>query len=283
MTILVFGKTGQVARELTAFADVTCLDRSQADLEQPETCAAAIRAAAPTAVINAAAYTAVDRAEEEETLATVINGDAPAAMARECAALGIPFVSISTDYVFDGSGETPWQPTDPTGPLGAYGRSKLVGEQGIAQAGGTYGILRTSWVVSAHGNNFVKTMRRLEVERDQLSIVADQIGGPTPARDIAAACLSMARQLADDADKLGIYHFAGAPDVSWAGFARAIFAELETNCEVTDIPSSDYPTPAQRPLNSRLDCSSLETTFGISRPDWRQGLRDILRDLESAS
>ena len=283
MTILVFGRTGQVARELAAHKGVTCLDRSQADLEQPETCAAAIRATAPRAVINAAAYTAVDRAEEEEALATVINGDAPAAMARECAALGIPFVSVSTDYVFDGSGEAPWKPTDPTGPLGAYGRSKLAGEQGIVQAGGTHGILRTSWVVSAHGNNFVKTMRRLGAERGQLSIVADQIGGPTPARDIAAACLSMALQLIEDVSKTGIYHFAGAPDVSWAGFARAIFAELETDCDVTDIPSSEYPTPAQRPLNSRLDCSSLETSFGTTRPDWRQGLRDILRDLENAS
>ena len=140
MTILVFGKTGQVARELAAQADVTCLDRSMANLEQPGTFAAAIRSAAPQAVINAAAYTAVDRAEEEEALATVVNGDAPAAMARECAALGIPFVSISTDYVFDGSGRTPWKPDDLTGPLGAYGRSKLAGEQGIAQAGGVYGI-----------------------------------------------------------------------------------------------------------------------------------------------
>ncbi|WP_170399608.1 dTDP-4-dehydrorhamnose reductase [Ruegeria arenilitoris] len=283
MTILVFGRTGQVARELAAYAGVTCLDRSEVDLEQPASCAAAIRAAAPQAVINAAAYTAVDRAEEEEVLATVINADAPAAMAQECAALDVPFVSISTDYVFDGSGDAPWVPTDPTGPLGAYGRSKLAGEQGITQAGGVYGILRTSWVVSAHGNNFVKTMRRLGGERDQLSIVADQIGGPTPARDIAAACLSMAQQLTDDAGKAGIYHFAGAPDVSWAGFARAIFTELETNCDVTDIPSSDYPTPATRPLNSRLDCSSLETTFGITRPDWRHGLSDILKELESAT
>ncbi len=282
MTILVFGKTGQVARELAGFAGVTCLDRSQADLERPAACAEAIRAAAPQMVINAAAYTAVDRAEEEEALATVINADAPTAMARECAAMDIPFVSVSTDYVFNGSGEVPWKPSDPTGPLGAYGRSKLAGEQGIVQAGGTYGILRTSWVVSAHGNNFVKTMRRLGAERDRLSIVADQIGGPTPARDIAVACLSMARQLAEDADKAGIYHFSGAPDVSWAGFARAIFAELETDCDVTDIPSGDYPTPARRPLNSRLDCTSLETTFGITRPDWRQGLSDILKELENA-
>ncbi|WP_377194747.1 dTDP-4-dehydrorhamnose reductase [Ruegeria meonggei] len=283
MTILVFGKTGQVAQELAVHDGVKCLDRMAADLTHPAACAAAIRATMPQAVINAAAYTAVDRAEEEEALATVINGDAPTAMAQECTALGIPFVSISTDYAFDGSGEASWKPGDPTGPLGAYGRSKLAGEQGIARVGGAYGILRTSWVVSAHGNNFVKTMRRLGVERDQLSIVADQIGGPTPARDIAAACLSMAQQLTEDADKAGIYHFSGAPDVSWAGFARAIFGELETDCDVTDIPSSQYPTPARRPLNSRLDCSSLETSFGITRPDWRQGLSDILRELEDAS
>ncbi|WP_170377129.1 dTDP-4-dehydrorhamnose reductase [Ruegeria atlantica] len=283
MTILVFGRTGQVAREMAAHAGVTCLGRSKANLEQPASCAAAIRAAAPQAVINAAAFTAVDRAEEEEALATVINAAAPTAMARECAALGIPFVSISTDYVFDGSGDAPWKPADPTRPLGAYGRSKLAGEQGIKQAGGAYGILRTSWVVSAHGNNFVKTMRRLGAERGQLSIVADQIGGPTPARNIAAACLFMAQQLIKDAGKTGIYHFAGAPDTSWAGFARSIFAELEIDCDVTDIPSGEYPTPARRPLNSRLDCSSLETTFGITRPDWRQGLRDILQDLENAS
>ena len=220
MTILVFGNTGQVAQELAGFADVICLDRSQADLERPESCAAAIRTASPKAVINAAAYTAVDRAEDEEALATIINGDAPTKMALECAEMGIPLVSISTDYVFDGSGDAPWKPDDPTGPLGAYGRSKLAGEQGIAPAGGIYAILRTSWVVSAHGNNFVKTMQRLGGERDQVSVVADQIGGPTPARDIARACMIVAQQLIEDADKTGIYHFSGAPDVSW-GWARS--------------------------------------------------------------
>lgn len=281
MTLLVFGKTGQVGQELSTFDGVTCVDRSEVNLENPETCREAIRSAAPHAVINAAAYTAVDRAEEEEALATVINAVAPAAMAQECAALGIPFVSISTDYVFDGSGETPWRPNDHTGPLGAYGRSKLAGEQKIVQAGGAYGILRTSWVISAHGNNFVKTIRRLGTERSQLSVVADQVGGPTPARDIAAACLLMARALAKDASKAGIYHFAGTPNVSWAGFARAILAKLEIDCDVTDISSREFPTVARRPLNSRLDCSSFETTFGLCRPDWRQGLRDIQRQLET--
>ena len=279
MSILVFGKTGQVAQELAAHDGVTCLSRAEADLSDPAACVAAIRAARPVAVINAAAYTAVDKAEEDETLATVINGDAPGAMAQACADLGIPFVSISTDYVFDGSGTQAWQPDDGTGPLGAYGRSKRVGEQKIAAAGGAYAILRTSWVVSSHGNNFVKTMLRLGGERDSLSIVADQIGAPTMARDIAAACVQMAQQLIDDPAKAGIYHFCSAPQTNWADFAREIFAQANMACAVTDIASADYPTPAVRPLNSRMDCTLLETVFGIPQPDWRLGLRDILQDL----
>ena len=277
--ILVFGKTGQLARELAADETVTCLGRDQADLSHPAACAAAIRQAQPQAVINAAAYTAVDKAESDEALASVINGTAPGAMAATCADMGIPFVTVSTDYVFDGSGTAPWQPGDATGPLNAYGCSKLAGEEAVRAAGGTYAILRTSWVVSAHGNNFVKTMLRLGRERDRLTIVADQIGAPTPARDIAAACLAMARQLAEDAGKSGTYHLQGAPETSWADVARAIFAEANITCQVEDIPTTAYPTPAARPLNSRLDCASLEQTFGILQPDWRLGLRDILKDL----
>ena len=277
--ILVFGKTGQVARELAQLTGTHCLSRDEADLSDPTACAEAIRAARPIAVINAAAYTAVDRAEDEEALATRINGAAPGTMASACADLGIPLVSISTDYVFGGAGNTPFRPGDPTNPLGAYGRSKLAGERAIAKAGGTWAVLRTSWVVSAHGNNFVKTMLRLGAERSSLNIVADQIGGPTPARDIAAACVAMARELCTEPEKSGIYHFAGAPDVSWADFARTIFARAQITCEVHDIPSSDYPTPAQRPLNSRLDCALLDTVFGLTRPDWRDGLDDILEDL----
>ncbi|MBY6045896.1 dTDP-4-dehydrorhamnose reductase [Phaeobacter italicus] len=279
MTILVFGETGQLARELAADETVTCLGRDQADLSHPAACAAAIRQAQPQAVINAAAYTAVDKAESEEALASVINGVAPGAMAATCADMGIPFVTVSTDYVFDGSGDAPWQPGDATGPLNAYGHSKLAGEEAVRAAGGAYAILRTSWVVSAHGNNFVKTMLRLGRERDRLTIVADQIGAPTPARDIAAACLAMARQLAEDAGKSGTYHLQGAPETSWADVARAIFAEANITCQVEDIPTTAYPTPAARPLNSRLDCASLEQAFGILQPDWRLGLRDILKDL----
>lgn len=278
--ILVFGKTGQVARELARHAPMAAfLDRAEADLSDPEACAAVIAERAPAGVINAAAYTAVDRAEEEEALATVINGATPGAMAQACAALGIPFTHISTDYVFDGAGETPFGPTDPTGPLGAYGRSKLAGEQAVASAGGVYAILRTSWVFSAHGNNFLKTMLRLSETRDHLKVVCDQIGGPTPASAIAAACLMINTALRNDPAKTGLYHFSGAPDASWAMFARAIFAAAGRSVTVEDIPTSAYPTPAARPGNSRLDCTTLASQFGISRPDWQGCLRDILEEL----
>lgn len=282
MSLLIFGATGQVARELALAApSATFLDRTACDLSQPDACADAIAKHAPSAVINAAAYTAVDRAEEEEALATAINGAAPGEMARACAALAIPFVHISTDYVFNGSGTAPWQPGDATGPLGAYGRSKLIGEEAVRAAGGQYVILRTSWVVSAHGGNFVKTMLRLGTGRDRLTIVADQIGGPTPARDIAEACLKIVQGLANGKPS-GIHHFAGAPDVSWADFAREIFAQAGITCTVEDIPTSAYPTPAHRPANSRMNCTALATTFGIARPDWRLGLADILSELETA-
>ena len=193
MKLLVFGQTGQVARELARAApEALFLGRDQADLSDPAACAAAIRAHRPDAVINAAAWTAVDRAETEEAAATVVNGHAPGAMAQACADLGAPLVHISTDYVFDGAGSLPFRPGDPTAPLGAYGRSKLAGEAAVRAAGGAHVILRTSWVFSAHGANFVKTMLRLGADRPALRVVADQIGGPTPADAIAAACLSLA-------------------------------------------------------------------------------------------
>ena len=284
MTILVFGKTGQVARELRAVAPVMApmiaLGREEADLAVPGACAAAIEHCAPTAVINAAAYTAVDRAEDEEELATQVNSAAPAEMAIACAARDIPFVHLSTDYVFDGSGDAPWRPDDRVAPISAYGRSKLAGELGVAEAGGRYAILRTSWVFSAHGQNFVKTMLRLGAERDQLRVVADQIGGPTPAASIRQACLTIADQLANDRFKSGIYHFAGSPDASWADFARAIFAQAGMACGVADIGTADYPTPARRPANSRLDCSATKSVFRIKQPDWQDGLAAVLQELQ---
>ena len=281
--ILVFGKTGQVATELQRLGNVVALGRDQANLSDPAACADAIRTHAPRAVINAAAYTAVDRAEEEGALATIINGDAPTAMAQACVELGIPLIHISTDYVFTGTGGAPWQPDDPTAPQNAYGRSKLAGEIGIRNSGVVHAILRTSWVVSAHGANFVKTMLRLSDTRDALSVVADQIGGPTPARDIAAASLKIVEQLIDDPSKSGTYHFSGAPDASWAEFAYEIFAQAGKAMSVTPIPTAEYPTPAQRPLNSRMDCRTTEQVFGIARPDWREGLHMILNELEGTS
>jgi len=282
MTILVFGKTGQVATELQRLGDVQAMGRDEADLSDPAACAQVITDSQVRAVINAAAYTAVDRAEDEEPLAQVINADAPAAMARAAAGKGIPFVHISTDYVFDGAGDAPWKPTDPTGPLGAYGRTKLAGEAGVRAAGGTYAILRTSWVFSAHGQNFVKTMLRLGATRDALSIVADQVGGPTPAHDIAHACLHIANQLAAGQGQTGTYHFSGAPDVSWANFARVIFDMAGLDVALSDIPGSAYPTPAARPGNSRMDCTDLTRTFGIERPDWQAGLRAVLLELKES-
>ena len=282
--LLVFGRTGQVARELQHLAaaqalDLLALGRDAADLAQPGACAAAIQAHRPRAVINAAAYTAVDRAEEEEALATAINGAAPAEMAVACAALNIPLVHISTDYVFAGSGDTPWGPADATAPLNAYGRSKWAGEEGIRASGATHAILRTSWVFSGHGANFVKTMLRLSETRDQIGVVEDQIGGPTPARAIAAACLAIAAQLQDAPEKTGTYHFSGAPDASWCAFAHAIFRRTGRPTRVQAIPTSAYPTPAARPLNSRLECNTTTSVFGLARPDWHAGLKECLTEL----
>lgn len=279
MKLLVFGKTGQVARELQRLApDATYLGREEADLMDPTACAAAIASSDAAAIINAAAWTAVDKAETDEAAATTVNGEAPTVMAQAAAAKGIPFLHISTDYVFDGTGDQPFAPDHPTAPLGAYGRSKLAGEKGVRAAGGPHLILRTSWVVSAHGANFVKTMLRLGAERESLRVVADQIGGPTPASAIAKALLAAAEAMVAGAPG-GTHHFSGAPDASWADFARRIMADAGLPCRIEDIPTSDYPTPAKRPLNSRLDCSAFTAAFGIPRPDWREGLKAIVKEL----
>lgn len=282
MRVLVFGKTGQVATELARRLPngVTArfLGRDEADLADPPACAAAVKAAECDAVINAAAWTAVDKAETEEDAATMVNGAAPEAMALAAAARGLPFLHVSTDYVFDGAGDQPFRPEDRTAPLGAYGRSKLAGEVGVRAAGGPHLILRTSWVVSSHGANFVKTMLRLGRERASLNVVADQIGGPTPAAAIADALFTAARAMRQGAQG-GTQHFSGAPDTSWADFAREIMARAGLPCAITDIPTSAYPTPARRPANSRLDCSGFAAAFGVARPDWRAGLDDILKEL----
>ena len=276
MRIAVFGRTGQLATELArrAPAGVTLqvLGRETADFARPDAVRAAARALRADAAINAVA-------ESEEPLAMAVNGAAVGALGEGCAAAGVPLVHVSTDYVFDGSGEEPRAPDAPPAPLGAYGRSKLAGEAALRASGAAHAILRTSWVFSAHGANFVRTMTRLGAERAAVRIVADQIGGPTPAAALADACFAAAARLAAEPGLAGTYHFAGAPDTSWAGFAREIFARAGLSCAVEEIPTADYPTPARRPLNSRLDCSATQAAFGLPRPDWRAGLDDVLKEL----
>jgi dTDP-4-dehydrorhamnose reductase len=285
MRLLVFGTTGQVARELARAAParghaLTALGRAEADLTDPAACAAAIAAADAEAVINAAAFTAVDSAEVEPDLAHAINAAAPSAMACATAARGLPFLHVSTDYVFDGTPGRAWREDDATGPLGVYGASKLAGEEAVHAAGGAAVILRTSWVFSAHGANFVKTMLRAGAARPELRVVEDQIGGPTPARAIAAALLTIGEAFALGRGVPGTFHFAGAPPVSWADFADAIFAARGGPApRILRIPTEDYPLPARRPANSVLDCSRIAGGYGIKAPDWRAGLADVLADL----
>ncbi|PYE82177.1 dTDP-4-dehydrorhamnose reductase [Pseudoroseicyclus aestuarii] len=283
--ILVFGRSGQVATELARRAEAAGLvldqlDRGAADLSDPEACARIVAETRADAVINAAAWTAVDRAEEEEEAARRVNAEAPAAMARAAAARGLPFLHVSTDYVFDGSGDRPWRPEDAVAPLGAYGRTKLAGEEGVRAAGGPHAILRTAWVFSAHGGNFVKTMLRLSETRDALRVVEDQVGNPTPAAGIADALLCMARAMAEGQGG-GTYHYGGTPAVSWCDFAREIFARAGRAVTVEGIATAEYPTPAARPLNSRLDGSTLTRDFGITPPDWREALDAVLTELKA--
>lgn len=276
--ILVFGKTGQVAKELQRLdKDAVFLGRDAADLSDPQCCADQILAHNPRCVINAAAYTAVDKAEDEPDLAYLVNAAAPKAMAAAANTLGIPFLHVSTDYVFDGSGEKPFLPDDPVGPLGVYGRTKLAGEIGINEVHNAAIILRTSWVFSAHGANFVKAMLTYGAQNEEMRVVADQIGGPTPAADIAETLMKLAE--AETPASAGTYHFSGAPDASWAEFAREIFAQSGMPTKVVEIPSSEYKTRACRPLNSRLNCDSLQDVCGIARPDWRAGLAMVLKEL----
>jgi dTDP-4-dehydrorhamnose reductase len=283
MRTLVFGKSGQVARALAEIAQrdrlaMTFVPRAQADLTDAAACTALIHASDVDVVINAAAYTAVDRAEQEASTAHAVNATAPGAMAVAAAAKGVPFVHISTDYVFDGQGDVPRQVSDPVTPQSVYGTTKLAGEEAVRAAEGVHAIIRTSWVFSATGTNFLKTMLRLGTERDQLSIVGDQIGGPTPADAIAQMLIDVAHGLCAGKGG-GTYHFAGAADISWAGFAAEIFAQANMDVAIKEISTSEYPTPAVRPLNSVLDCTKLEADFGISCPDWRSGITRALAAL----
>ncbi|MGB3146932.1 MAG: dTDP-4-dehydrorhamnose reductase [Paracoccaceae bacterium] len=289
MKALIFGTTGQLAIELARRAPlgvtVEALGRDRADLTDPAACAAAIAATDADLVINAAAYTAVDQAESDHATAKTVNADAPGAMARAAALRGLPFLHVSTDYVFDGSGTRPWTEADEVSPLGAYGATKLEGERQITAAAGPHVILRTAWVFSAHGKNFVKTMLRLGADRETLGIVDDQQGGPTPAAAIADALWTISRAFHDGRGQSGIFHFAGSPTVSWADFAEAIFAAaaLPRKPAVSRIATSAFPTPARRPANSALDCARIRAAYNIEQPDWRKGLRAVIEELEKSS
>lgn len=278
--ILVFGRHGQVANELRKHPDVMALSRSDCDLTQSGVAETVIARLEPEAVINAAAWTSVDLAETKEVDARRLNAEAPREIARACAIRDIPLLHVSTDYVFDGSGVKPWKEEDPCLPVNAYGRTKLAGEEAVKAAGGRYAILRTSWVFSVHGTNFVKNMLRLSETRSHLDIVSDQIGGPTPAANIATTLQIIASAMIEGHSG-GLYHYSGAPEVSWASFAQEIFRIAGRAVTVGEIPTSSYPTPASRPLNSRLNCAKLATDFGINQPSWQDGLSQVIKELEA--
>lgn len=296
MTVLVFGGNGQVGQELlralAPLGPVVATTRSGqlpdgsacevADFGQPDSLPTLLDRLQPSVVVNAAAYTAVDRAEQDEEAAFAANAQAPGVIARWCAALGVPFVHYSTDYVFDGQGSAPYREDEPTAPLGVYGTSKRDGEDAVRAAGGRHLIFRTAWVYASHGANFLRTMLRVGAERDQLRVVADQIGTPTPAAliaDVTAQALQHPGQLS------GTWHLTASGQTSWHGFAEAIFAEalargvLAKVPEVVAIPSSEYPTPAKRPAWSVLDNRRLQQDFSITLPTWQEGLERIIAEL----
>ena len=290
--ILVLGTQGQVGTELAKILKAqgrpyATLGLPELDFSRPETLIPLIQKttekARLTAVINAAAYTAVDQAEKESVPAFKINAEAPGLLATWCAANGLPFVHYSTDYVYPGNGTRPWSEEDATGPLNVYGRSKLAGEDAVRAAGGSFLIFRTSWVYAAHGKNFVNTMLRLGAEREELQIVRDQVGAPTYAPHLAQATLTaLAAAMATPVFPSGVYHACNAGETTWQTFAETIFAEARERGfplkvkTVHGIPSADYPTPAIRPLNSRLNLLKLKNTFGIEMPAWQIGLRECL-------
>ncbi len=286
MKILITGGNGQVGwelqRALACLGEVVAPGREVLDLSRPETLRAAVLALRPRWIVNAAAYTAVDKAESERDLAYAVNAEAPRALAEVAAEMGASLVHYSTDYVFDGSGTAPWVEDAPINPLNAYGASKAAGEAAIRAAHERHLILRTSWVYGARGANFLLTMQRLMRERPELKIVDDQIGAPTWARHIAEATALILAQVdspargADRPMPWGTYHLTNAGETSWFGFAEAIRAVLGADMKLHPIPSSAYPTPAARPLNSRLSNDALARVFGVCLPDWRVGLNQAL-------
>lgn len=292
MKLLLLGGNGQVGRELRRslqpLGELVVATRGGsatdlvADFDAPESLEQLVHRIAPDVVVNAAAYTAVDRAETDADAAFRVNAAAPAALARACARQDALLVHYSTDYVFSGAGTRPYREDDPTAPLGVYGASKLAGEEAIRDSGARHAILRTAWVYAAHGKNFLLTMLRLGKEREELRVVADQIGAPTPAHWIADATAGLVRQ---GVDTSGIWHLTAAGQASWHGFATAIFEEADAAGllgrvpRIVPIPSSDYPTPARRPAYSVLATDRLRADFGITPPSWREGLREVVAQL----
>lgn len=284
MRLLVTGKQGQVATALAergpaAGIDVVLAGRPELDLTQPDTVLDVIAGLKPDVIISSAAYTAVDKAENEADQAFAVNATGAGAVARAAATLGVPVIHLSTDYVFDGTKAEPYVESDPTGPVSVYGRSKLEGERLVADATADHAILRTAWVYSPFGANFLKTMLRLAESRDHLRVVADQHGAPTSALDIADAVIAIARRLLADPDPAlrGVFHMTGSGEAVWADFAEEIFAALQARTgkriTVERIGTADYPTPAKRPANSRLSNRKLEAAYGVVLPDWKNSTR----------
>lgn len=295
MRIVVTGKSGQVAMALAERAaeqgvTIIRIGRPEFDLAAADRSLDVIAAARPDVIVSAAAYTAVDKAESDEEAAKAINVDGPAALGRLAADLAVPLIHLSTDYVFDGTKPTPYLENDRTSPLGVYGASKLAGEQAVAAATANHAILRTAWVYSPFGVNFLKTMLRVGAERPELRVVDDQIGNPTSALDLADAIIATAGNLVrkpDDQSLRGIFHVTGSGEASWANFASAIFSASADlggpNPSIKRITSADYPTPARRPANSRLSNDKLRQRYGIVLPHWRSSTHAIVRRLLGAS
>ena len=293
MKILVFGANGQVGRELLKRGNaqnaptIIGLTRKELDITDTSGIQDALQTHTPDLAINSAAYTAVDRAEQEPDAAYSVNRDAPSFLAKACSDASIPLFHISTDYVFDGNKQDPYTEDDPTCPIGIYGRSKCAGEEAVRLRLDRHIILRTSWVFSAHGSNFVKTMLRIGKQKEEIRVVNDQKGCPTAAADIAEALLQAAVQLQKKGEiPWGTYHYCGAPPISWHGFAERIFqiAETEKNFippGIVPIPTREYPTPAERPQNSVMDCGKIEEKLQIKPCRWEPGLLSVIRELES--
>lgn len=287
LKVLVTGRDGQVAQALKAAGsargvDVVLVGRPDFDLARPASVRSVILDARPTVVVSAAAYTAVDKAESEPDVAMAVNATGAGSVAAAAAELGAPVVHLSTDYVFDGTKASPYVESDATGPMGVYGATKLAGEQAVASANADHAILRTAWVHGPVGANFVKTMLRLASDRETLRIVGDQVGNPTSADSIARAVLDVAQNLSksSDASLRGVFHMTAAGEATWAEFAAEIFrlsAERGgPSARVEPIATADYPTPARRPANSRLDCSRLACDHGVRLPDWRDALPPVI-------